>query len=123
MNMPVIEMKQSDLAEIVEALKSAIRMMESYYLQSNCDEELQALIDRYEVMLPYSQKIPPEKVSCPHCSKLLGDTGGFNSHLREKHGILDYKERRKIIGPLKPRMTGRVLHWRTKAEYLASLVS
>lgn len=121
-----------DVLDLMGELESALDKMEPYYSQNDAGKSgydlLQRLRAKQDLIGPHSEHIRHE-TSCQICQKDFGrsNKGRLMSeqqqhsmamaHIKDFHGIEDYKERRKLV--VKPYYV--LVEFKNRKAYLDSL--
>lgn len=121
-----------DVLELMGELESALDKMEPYYSQNEAGKSgydlLQRLRAKQDLIGPHFENIRHE-TSCQICQKDFGRSNKGRrmdehqqhsmamAHLKDVHGIEDYKERRKLV--VKPYYV--LVEFKNRKAYLDSL--
>lgn len=108
----MITLTEEQLEELIGAVTQGISMMEPYYTQCGAGDDLQAIADKYQDLLPYPEKVIPP-LACPECGKPFSDVGALSMHMDGKHQWAP-RRRKDLRQSLEPHI--RV--WPNKAAYL-----
>lgn len=123
-----MEISQDELDELLSCIESLVGMMEPYYSQCGGADEASEILEKYRRKQPHTTE-QLIGASCKICGKtfkwsrkkrLLDEhqqNSALSNHLRQEHGIEDYKERNQY--KIKSRV--KVTHWDTYQDYLDSL--
>ncbi len=106
------------LGTTVDALESAMSMMEPYYSQSGARRELDEIAEAARLLLPYSHTYEAVVPPCPECGKQFHHrdaSNALNMHLCNTHQW-SLARRKKLFADIAP----RTVEYKTKAEFLAA---
>jgi hypothetical protein len=123
-----------EVLDLMDELDSALGMMSPYYSQCNGGQSgydlLQRLRAKQDLIGPYFENVL-HATSCQICQKDFGRSnkgrrmdehqqhGMAMAHIKDVHGIEDYKERRKLV--VKPYYM--LVEFEHRKAYLDSIVS